>query len=146
MQTLPRSPEINRYFVKESRLDPKHNIFDKNQEDKYLLIKQVHIFPKFAPFMFYEHYYYPYQTKLFLKQLIFLPAQIVHSHADLTAGVVATNKIIGESFALCFHIGFWLGPGWAWDGSLLSFFLVWGLLRQSPVCSQLSQLCASISR
>ena len=37
----------------------------------------------------------------------------MHSHADLTAGVVATNKIIGESFALCFHIGFWLGPGWA---------------------------------
>ena len=27
---LPRSPEINRYFVKRSRLDPKRNTFDEN--------------------------------------------------------------------------------------------------------------------
>ena len=30
VKTLPRSPEINRYLIKESSLDPKRDMFDKN--------------------------------------------------------------------------------------------------------------------
>ena len=31
----PRSPEINRYFVKRSRLNPKRNIFNKKHKGPY---------------------------------------------------------------------------------------------------------------
>ena len=42
----PRSPEISRYFVKRSRLDPKRNTFDENTTP----LKNDNLTPEFFGF------------------------------------------------------------------------------------------------